>query len=71
MKYGTFVGEMNSDRQIEIPQAVRQKLMLEPGDMVEVSIKKIKSGRIEMRLAENPLYKLLKITPSGDDGASR
>jgi antitoxin component of MazEF toxin-antitoxin module len=62
MRYATFITEIRNDQNIQIPKQVSDKLILEPGDRVEVSIKKIKSKKLEVLLAENPLYKLLKMT---------
>ncbi len=59
MKFATFVAQVQEDKTIMLPQEVRQKLRLEPGDRVEVSIKKIKSGRLDLILSENPLYQLI------------
>lgn len=64
MRYATFVTEVIREQKIEIPKQVSDKLILEPGDRVEVSIKKIKSKRLDILLSENPLYKLLKISNS-------
>lgn len=62
MRYATFITEIRNDQNIQIPKQVSDKLILESGDRVEVSIKKIKSKKLEVLLAENPLYKLLKMT---------
>lgn len=62
MKFATFTSEISEDKSVRLPSEVYEKLALEPGDRVEVSIKKIKSKRLDLLLAENPLYKLLKIT---------
>jgi bifunctional DNA-binding transcriptional regulator/antitoxin component of YhaV-PrlF toxin-antitoxin module len=64
MRYATFVTEVIQEQKIEIPKQVSDKLTLEPGDRVEVSVKKIKSKRLDILLAENPLYKLLKLSNS-------
>lgn len=64
MRFATFVTEVIRERKLEIPKQVSDKLILEPGDRVEVSIKKIKSKRLDILLAENPLHKLLKISKS-------
>lgn len=62
MKYATFVTEINPEQKIQIPKQVMDKLILEPGDRIEVSVKKIKSKKLEVLLSQNPLYKLLKIS---------
>jgi len=61
MKYATFVTEVSSEQKIQIPKQVTDKIMLEQGDRVEVSVKKIKSKKLEILLSQNPLYKLLKM----------
>jgi bifunctional DNA-binding transcriptional regulator/antitoxin component of YhaV-PrlF toxin-antitoxin module len=61
MKYATFITEVSSEQKIQIPKQVTDKIMLEQGDRVEVSIKKIKSRKLEILLSQNPLYKLLKM----------
>ena len=61
MKYATFVTEVITEQKIQIPKQVSDKLILEPGDRVEVSVKKIKSKKLDFLISENPLYKLLKI----------
>jgi antitoxin component of MazEF toxin-antitoxin module len=62
MKFATFTTEVSADNSIQIPPDVIEKLLLESGDRVEISVKKIKSKRLDMLLAENPLYKLLRIS---------
>ncbi|NOX35928.1 MAG: AbrB/MazE/SpoVT family DNA-binding domain-containing protein [Calditrichaeota bacterium] len=61
MKVGTYIAELNDQYQIHIPVELREKLKLEPGDKIEVSIKKIKSRRLEALILQNPLHKLLKL----------
>lgn len=61
MRYTTFVSELKSNNVITIPAEVCDKFDLKPGDKVEISLKKIKSGRLDIVIGENPLYKLLKI----------
>jgi AbrB family looped-hinge helix DNA binding protein len=61
MRYTTFVSELKSDNSINIPAEVRDKLDLRTGDKIEISLKKIKSKRLEIVISENPLYKLLKM----------
>jgi len=62
MKFATFTTEVSADNSIQIPPDVIDKLFLESGDRVEISVKKVKSKRLDMLLAENPLYKLLRIS---------
>lgn len=61
MKYATFVTEMKADMTVQIPQELSEKLGLEPGNRVEISLKKIKSTRLELVLSENPLHKLIDL----------
>ena len=61
MKYATFVTEVSPEQKIQIPKQVTDKIMLEQGDRVEVSVKKIKSKKLEILLSQNPLHKLLKL----------
>jgi AbrB family looped-hinge helix DNA binding protein len=61
MRYTTFVSELKSDNSINIPAEVRDKLDLRTGDKIEISLKKIKSKRLEIVISENPLYKLFKM----------
>lgn len=61
MKYATFVTEVKPDMSIEIPQELCEKLKLEPGYRVEISLKWIKSSKLDLMLAENPLHKLIKM----------
>ncbi len=60
MKYSTFVTEVREDNSIEIPGEIRDKFDVKAADKIEVTIKKIKSRRLEILISENPLYKLIK-----------
>jgi bifunctional DNA-binding transcriptional regulator/antitoxin component of YhaV-PrlF toxin-antitoxin module len=62
MKFATFTSTIVNEQNIRIPNEVREKLLIEPGDKIEITIKKIKSRKLDLLLAENPLYKLLKTT---------
>ncbi len=70
MKYATFVTEIRPGRTIQLPADLCEKLRLETGDRIEISLKKIKSGKLDLMLAENPLYRLLDLTKS-DKTANR
>ncbi len=59
MKYATFIAEVKSGKEIKIPREVFEKLRIQNGDRIEISIKKIKSNRLELMLSENPLFRLL------------
>lgn len=61
MKYATFTTEVKSDMTIQIPHNLCDKLRLEPGNRVEISLKKIKSSKLDLILAENPLHKLIEL----------
>jgi AbrB family looped-hinge helix DNA binding protein len=61
MRYTTFVSELKGDNSILIPPEVRDKLDLKSGDKIEISLKKIKTRRLEIVISKNPLYKLLKM----------
>ncbi len=66
MKYATFVTEMKPDMTVQIPLELSEKLGLEPGNRVEISLKKIKSTRLELVLSENPLHKLINLARAAD-----
>ncbi len=61
MKAGTYIAEVGNDYRVQIPVELREKLNLAPGDKIEISIRKIKSRRLEIFLQQNPLYRLLDI----------
>ena len=61
MRFATFVTDVKPEMTIQIPLEVREKLRLEPGTRVEISLKKIKSGKLDLLLSENPLYKLINL----------
>ncbi len=60
MKYTTFMTEVRGDNSITLPAEVRDNMNLQTGDKVEITVKKIKSRRLEILISENPLYKLFK-----------
>jgi hypothetical protein len=62
MKYATFTTEVKPDMTIQIPPGLRNQLKLEPGNRVEISLKKIKSSKLDLILAENPLHKLIELS---------
>lgn len=62
MKYATFITEIRPGRTIQLPADLCERLRLETGDRIEISLKKIKSGKLDLMLAENPLYRLLDMT---------
>lgn len=64
MKFATFIVVIEDDKTIKIPNEVFQRLRLAQGDRVEVSLKKIKSKRLDLLLSENPLYRILNLDSS-------
>jgi AbrB family looped-hinge helix DNA binding protein len=62
MKYTTFMTEVKADNIINLPIEVREKMDLHSGDKIEITIRKIKSRRLEILISENPLYKLINFT---------
>ena len=61
MVNGLFFTELKSKTNIEIPTEIANGLLLQEGDKIEVSIKKIKTKRLDIRISRNPLAKLLTI----------
>ena len=70
MKYAPFITDVKGDKTLQLPLNVCEKLRIEPGDRIEVAVKKIKSGRLDLILSENPLYRLLDLSRSGSDDKS-
>ena len=62
MLSGTFITELKSKKQIEIPFEIVNRLRLDEGDKVEVLIKRIRSRRLDIRISKNPMVKLLEMT---------
>ena len=60
-RFATFHAEIQEGRTLKLPTDVCDKLRLDAGDRVEISIKKIKSGRLDLILAENPLVQILNL----------
>ncbi|HHE54781.1 MAG TPA: hypothetical protein ENL21_03295 [Caldithrix abyssi] len=61
MLSGTFIAEVKKNNQIEIPAEILSKLDLREGDRLEVSVKRIKTGKLGIRIAKNPLSKLIDL----------
>lgn len=61
MKFGNFTAEVGDENKLTIPPEVRRSLKLAPGDRVEISLKKVKSGKLSLLFSTNPLYKLLDL----------
>ncbi|GAB4181023.1 MAG: hypothetical protein Kow00108_17660 [Calditrichia bacterium] len=60
MKYSIFVVEVEKDGKVEIPKFIREKLALEEGNYVEITVKKIKSRKSQLSIQKNPLLKLIE-----------
>jgi len=60
MKITTFMTEVKGDNSVEIPAEVRDRFDVKVGDKVEITLRKVKSKRLEILISENPLYKLIK-----------
>jgi hypothetical protein len=63
MVNATFITQLSSGKNLEIPGEVINGLSLEEGDKVEVHIKKIKAKRLDIKISRNPLKKLLELKP--------
>ncbi|MHB2148603.1 AbrB/MazE/SpoVT family DNA-binding domain-containing protein [Calditrichota bacterium LG25] len=61
MLTGTFIAQLKEKNRIEIPAEILTKLDLKEGDKVEVSLKRIRPGKLGIRIARNPLSKLLEL----------
>ncbi len=62
MKYTTYMTEVKPDNNITVPVEVRDKMDIQAGDKIEITIRKIKSRRLEILISENPLYELINFT---------
>lgn len=60
---GLFVTKLKSKTLIDIPNEIVNGLVLEEGDSIEVSIKKIRTKRIDIKISRNPLVKILDLKP--------
>ncbi|HHM01729.1 MAG TPA: hypothetical protein ENJ15_01860 [Caldithrix abyssi] len=58
-----FITELKDEQSIDIPGEVIKGLSLQPGDKVEVFIKRIRSRRLDIKISRNPLTKILDIKP--------
>jgi antitoxin component of MazEF toxin-antitoxin module len=61
MLSGSFVAQLKDKNLIEIPSEIVSRLDLKEGDKIEVSVKRIRMGRLEIRISKNPLTKLLEL----------
>ncbi|MGD9488790.1 MAG: AbrB/MazE/SpoVT family DNA-binding domain-containing protein [Calditrichaceae bacterium] len=62
MPSGTFMIEISTRNQIDIPAEIVNRLKLNEGDKVEILIKKIRSKRMDINITKNPLMKLLELS---------
>ncbi len=58
-----FITELKNGSTLDIPNEVISGLKLQPGDKVEVFIKRIRSRRLDIKISRNPLVKILDIKP--------
>ncbi len=61
MLSGSFIAQLKEKNLIEVPSEIVAKLDIKEGDKVEVSIKRIRVGRLEIRISKNPLIKLFSL----------
>ena len=64
MPKGTFISEIDNEKKLDIPHEILNGLKLEPGDYVEIQIKKIRSKYLGVNISKNPLIKLLELNKS-------
>lgn len=67
MKTGIFTTVLEKDGSIKIPAEIIDRIKLNEGDKLEILVKKIRSGKFEVSISKNPLYKLLKISENKVD----
>ncbi len=58
-----FITELKNGSTLDIPNEVITGLKLQPGDKVEVFIKRIRSRRLDIKISRNPLVRILDIKP--------
>lgn len=61
MKSGTYIAEVGQDYKITIPKELIDRIGLNPGDKLEVLVKKIRSGKRLIATADSNLLDVLKI----------
>ena len=61
MKSGTYITQVGKDMRISIPAELVSRIDLNPGDKLEVLIKKIRSGKRLIATADTSLLDVLKI----------
>jgi AbrB family looped-hinge helix DNA binding protein len=62
MKTGLFMAEIESNNKLTIPQEISDRINLAEGDKVEILLKKIRSRKLDLNIAKNPLYKMLTLS---------
>ena len=60
IKTGHIIAEVDSTGNLTLDQEIKNRLKLNEGDQVELTIKKISSHKNLNAIAENPLYELTK-----------
>ena len=58
---GSIIAQLKEKNSIEIPSEIVAKLDLKEGDKVEVSVKRIRVGRLGIHISKNPLTRLLDL----------
>jgi bifunctional DNA-binding transcriptional regulator/antitoxin component of YhaV-PrlF toxin-antitoxin module len=61
MKSGMYIAEIDKEYRIRVPEELIKKIKLNPGDKVEILIKKIKGGKKIIAVADTDLLDILKI----------
>ncbi len=61
MLSGSFIAQLKDRNLIEIPSEIVTKLELKEGDKIEVSIKRIRVGRLGIHISKNPLTRLFDL----------
>lgn len=61
MLSGSFIAQFKEKNLIEIPSEIVAKLDLKEGDKIEVSIKRIRVGRLGIHISKNPLTRLFDL----------
>lgn len=62
MKTGIFIAEIEENKKLTIPQEISDRINLAEGDKVEILLKKIRSKKLDLHLAKNPLYTMLTLS---------
>jgi AbrB family looped-hinge helix DNA binding protein len=62
MKTGLFMAEIELNNKLTIPKEISDRINLAEGDKVEIQLKKIRSRKLDLNIAKNPLYKMLTLS---------